>query len=86
MARMKLRQWRNGPGGKWTTRILWYADSHDSNENIRLQMEDSERKHNFYPRDKEHAEQVWFMFKQGSPTADTQTPFITDLLKILEKS
>lgn len=86
MARTKVRTWRNGSGGNWDCRIIWYARSiRDFRENIRLQLEDTERKVNIFPDSFEEAEQLYFMFRHGCPKDVPTQPFIEDLLALWDQ-
>src|SRR5688500_11781002 len=88
MSRSKHKWWQNrgkpGHYRPWTARITWYGDGADCQENIRLELEDSELKINLYPTTPQDAEQIFFMFKQGAPEPGVDTAFIQDLLKLLK--
>ena len=79
--RERKKSWRNGSGGKWTTRITWFEGSPGD---IRLQIEDFERKENVYPETKEKADHAWQLFRSGSPPEGVKTPFVEELLKLYE--
>ena len=79
MARSLKKMWRNGRGGRWTTRIRWYESKADG---IRLDMEDSERRHSYYPQSQNEAEHVWQLFRNGSPVAPSTEPVVTILLSL----
>lgn len=56
--------WRNDRGGKWDCRIIWYANSDDTD--IRLKMENTERIWNEIFRGETavtDAQKVWDAFK-----------------------
>lgn len=57
--RMLSRQWRNGPGGRWTHRIRWYEGT-----DIRLEIETPDGVWNIFPLTKDHAEELWAEFKK----------------------
>ena len=85
--RSRRKEWKNGRGGRWSTRIIWF-DDHGGSElggDIRLALEDCERKVNLFPSSKEVADHIWFMFKNGSPADGQRIPFVADLLELLEK-
>ena len=86
--RSMRKMWRNGPGGRWSTRIVWYDDaptSGPSGKDIRLAMEDCERKINHFPGSIEEANWLWFTFRQGSPQDGDKVPFLADLMDLLKK-
>jgi len=84
MKRELRRQWRNGRGGKWCCRIRWYEGvGVDDCADIRLQMEDCERKVNFYPNNQETADHVWSLFKQGAPEPKINEQLICSLVKLI---
>lgn len=63
--RSRKRVWKNGRGGRWDCRIIWF-DDHSGNDlggDIRLSLETSEGKYNLYPDSKSAAEQIWQAFK-----------------------
>lgn len=89
MPRVKHKWWRNGKGGAWTARIIWYAEGEPSREtgwdlpdNIRLSLEDSERRINYFPQSLEEAHYVWHLFKEGA-VLNGPVPFLSDLLKVV---
>ncbi len=81
--RSRHKEWQNGRGGKWSTRIIWFEEG--DGENIRLELLDCEREQNLYPKTKDAADQIWFMFKQGSPTDGQKVAFVADLIELLKK-
>lgn len=85
--RGRLKEWsnRSRPGAgyvTWTVRIIWFEEEGDG-ENIRLQLEDCERRVNYYPRSQVEADHVWQMFKSGAPEVGVRTPFVAELLVLL---
>ncbi len=83
MPRGRHKEWKNGRyQPKWTCRIIWFEEG--EGENIRLELEDYERKANVYPASKEAADQIWFLFKQGAPPEGVQQPFVADLLALIK--
>ncbi len=76
--RIKHKEWKNGKYPNWTCRIVWYQDG--SND-IRLQLEDCDRTISIFPQNREEADQIWFMFKQGAPEEGVRQPFVTDLIE-----
>lgn len=86
--RTQHKMWRNDRGGRWSTRIIWLAEGgreEEEHTNIRLKLTDCEMEISLYPTSVEHARQIWFMFRQGSPTNGQRIPFIADLLRLLKK-
>ena len=77
--------YRNGRGGEWTHRIRWYGEGKDCQENIRLNLEDPEIRLSIYPKTKEDADNIWFMFKQGAPRGFS-TPMVQDFLILLKSA
>ena len=70
MQRSRKRVWKNGRGGRWGCRIIWFDDNpgNDLGGNIRLSLETSEGKYNInfshlYPDSTPAAEQIWQAFK-----------------------
>lgn len=60
--RTKLKEWKNGPGGKWSARIIWYEDD----VSIRLKTETPDGVINGfykYPDGKTRAQAAWDAFK-----------------------
>jgi hypothetical protein len=45
--------WRNGPGGRWTARIIWFENS----------AGDRFLEHNFRPTSRDEAERIWKVFR-----------------------
>lgn len=80
--RYLLKMWRNGRGGKWDCRIRW-LDEGDC-INIRLELEDCERKHNLYPTSEIEADLIWSLFKLEAPEGKQGVPIISKILSILE--
>ena len=78
------RQWRNGKGGKWCCRIRWYEGEGENGIDIRLQMEDCERKINFFANNKKTAENVWQLFRLGAPKSKTNKPLIRILVLLID--
>lgn len=62
MSRSRKKMWRNGPGGRWTRRIIWFDDG---GQNIRLQCETPDGVTNLFPECKEEADCYWNDFKEG---------------------
>lgn len=60
--RMLRRQWRNGPGGRWTQRARWYDID---GQNIRLNFLNAEYQWNEFPESTEEAQRLWDDFKAG---------------------
>lgn len=81
--RTRHKMWRNDRGSKWSARIIWFQGE-DEND-VRLEMMDCERETNVYPKTREEADHIWFMFKQGAPERGTEAGFIADLLELLSK-
>ena len=81
MPRSKYKMWRNGPGGRWTTKITWYQG--ESPDNIRLELEDCNGEQQVFPQTREEADHIWFQFKQGSPQNGENVAFVDDLLNLL---
>lgn len=79
--RSRRKEWKNGTYPKWTARIIWFQ----GNDDIRLELEDCERVVNVYPKSKEDADHMWFMFRQGAPQEGDKTPFVADLLKLFTR-
>lgn len=87
MARTLVNQWNNSPTpsnpqANWTARIRWYQDPINPND-IRLFLEDRNFCINLHCN-REIASHVWFMFKQGAGDHNSNKPFVTDLVKLLE--
>lgn len=58
--RGRHKDWRNGPGGKWTARIIWYEGEPTD---IRLKLETPTGVINKFYKDQAEAQKVWDDFK-----------------------
>lgn len=79
--RSKYKMWRNGRGGCWSCRIIWYQGE-DPND-IRLELMDCEREVQVFPKTREEADHIWFQFRNGAPENGQQVGFVADLLELL---
>ncbi len=93
--RHRHRQWDNRGDARrgfktyvpWTCRITWFGSGENASENIRLKLEDRERSVNLYPKSKETAEHIWFMFRnQAAPLPGDDTPCVKPLLDLLRET
>lgn len=84
--RSLVKLWKNsGPAGRrvpFTARIRWLDDGP---EDIRLELQDSERMQSVYPDSKEDADKIWDLFVLGAPEPGHSQAFIGDLLKIAKQ-
>ena len=78
--RMRHRMWRNGPGGRWTVRLIWYHEA--PGVNIRLEIRDRGRESNFYPATLEEAEAIWAKAQEladGGPFTAKLNEFVSTI-------
>jgi hypothetical protein len=78
--RRRYKSWQNGTYQNWTARIIWYQGPDVAH--IRLAMEDCERKLHVYPANREAADNLYQMFRQGAPHQGIRVPFVADLLRL----
>lgn len=62
--RSRLKLWRNGRGGKWTCRIIWFGEGDECQNNIRLACETPTGVRQIYPRSEKEANEVWAEFRR----------------------
>jgi hypothetical protein len=69
---MWTKQWRNGPGGRWTARIQWYEMA--QGKGYKLVCRDAYGKANFdytfFLSTREEADMLWEFFKSESATGE----------------
>ena len=62
--RSKHKWWRNGRGGRWTCRIIWYGEGQDCHENVRLKCECEYGVMNLFPNTLSLAGIFWATFRK----------------------
>lgn len=70
MARWRQREWKDGPGGRWLYKIVWFQGTEPDDVRLRItNLDYGER--NIYPRTTVEAEQIFADFR-----ADPTTVFV----------
>lgn len=80
--RAKHKWWKNGVYPKWTVRIIWYEEG--DGENIRLAIEDCEKKVNLFPNTKAKADIIWDEFKRIAPPEGEQLPIVDEIVEMFK--
>lgn len=77
--RSRHRMWRNGPGGRWNVRLIWYHET--PGVDIRLEINDRGRETNLYPVSEDQANDWWLLAIKLSELG----PFTSKLLETIEQ-